>query len=264
MCSSDLGISFDHRMGEETGVGVVDTTRAWVAARDILDLATLWDDVDALTGCVKLDLQLELFLELRSMAERATLWLLRHRKLPLDIGAAVEAYRPGMQALVRLEGSLRGRLREEGFAAEARRLAGGVPEHLAQRSAQWRLLHTCFDMIDLAERTGRPLGEVSTTYWHVFDLMDLAWLWDGVGSLPRSTRWQTQARSALRDDLVAALADLCEDALLAGGVADWQAGNERLVARAQAMFTDLRRVDTHDLTTLSVAVRQLRNLALLT
>ncbi len=258
------GISFDHRMGEETGVGVVDTTRAWVAARDILDLATLWDDVDALTGRVKLDLQLELFLELRSMAERATLWLLRHRKLPLDIGAAVEAYRPGMQALVRLEGSLRGRLREEGFAAEARRLAGGVPEHLAQRSAQWRLLHTCFDMIDLAERTGRPLGEVSTTYWHVFDLMDLAWLWDGVGSLPRSTRWQTQARSALRDDLVAALADLCEDALLAGGVADWQAGNERLVARAQAMFTDLRRVDTHDLTTLSVAVRQLRNLALLT
>ncbi len=258
------GISFDHRMGEETGVGVVDTTRAWVAARDILDLATLWDQVDALTGTVKLDVQLELFLELRSMAERATLWLLRHRKLPLDIAAAVDAYRPGMQELVRLEGSLRGRLREEGFAAEASRLAAGVPEQLAQRSAQWKLLHTCFDMIDLAARSNTALAAVSSVYWHVFDVLDLTWLWDAVGSLPRSTRWQTQARSALRDDLVAALADLCEDALLAGGVDDWHAANERMVASAQAMFTELRRVDAHDLTTLSVAVRQLRNLALLT
>ncbi len=90
------------------------------------------------------------------------------------------------------------------------------------------------------------------------------WLWEAVGKLPRGTRWQTQARSALRDDLVAALADLADDAMKAGGVAEWQSTNERLVTRTMAMFTDLRRVDSHDVTTLSVAVRQLRNLALLT
>ena len=169
-----------------------------------------------------------------------------------------------MDELVRLEGSLRGRLKDEGFAAEARRLAAGVPELLAQRGAQWRLLHTCFDMIEIGRRTGRPLPEISTSYWHVFDLLDLLWLWEGIGGLPRSNRWQTQARSALRDDLVAALADLAEDALEAGSVADWQHANERMIQRTMAMFTDLRRVDAHDLTTLSVAVRQLRNLALLT
>ena len=59
---------------------------------------------------------------------------------------------------------LRGRLRDEGFAGEARRLAAGVPEHLAQRSAQWNLLHTCFDMIELGTKLGTPLAEVSTTY----------------------------------------------------------------------------------------------------
>jgi len=258
------GISFDHRIGEETGVGVVEITRAWVAARDILDLVALWHQVDALTGQVKPDVQIDLFLELRSMAERATLWLLRHRKLPLDIGAAVETYRDGIQGLVRLEGTLRGKLRDGAFALEASRLAAGVPEGVAQRSVQWRLLHTGFDMIELSARTGRSTGEVAAAYWHAFDELDLLWLWEGVGSLPRSTRWQTQARSALRDDLVAALADLAEDVLAAGGVPAWQSANERLVARTMAMFTDLRRVDAHDLTTLSVAVRQLRNLALLT
>ncbi len=258
------GISFDHRVGEETGVDVVEITRAWLAARDIFGLERLWDQVDALAGTVKLDVQIDLFLELRSMAERGTLWLLRHRKLPLDIGAAVATYREGMQSLVSLEGSLRGRLREQAFAAEAGRLAAGVPETLAQRSVQWPLLHTCFDMIDVAARGGRSLKDVAATYWYVFDVLDLSWLWDAVGGLPRSTRWQTQARSALRDDLIGALSDLIGDALLAGSVPDWQDGNERMISRMMAMFTELRRVDVHDVTTLSVAVRQLRNLALLT
>ena len=258
------GISFDHRVGEETGVSVVDTTRAWVAARDIFGLVELWEQVDALSGRVRLDTQIDLFLELRSMAERGTLWLLRHRKLPLDIEAAVATYRTGMQQLISLDGSLRGRLRDQAFAAEASRLAAGVPEALAQRSVQWPLLHTCFDMIELSARLGRSLKDVAAAYWHVFDVLDLSWLWDAVGGLPRSTRWQTQARSALRDDLIGALADLTEDALVAGTVPDWQAANDRMVNRMMGMFTQLRRVDAHDVTTLSVAVRQLRNLALLT
>ena len=29
----------------------------------------------------------------------------------------------------------------------------------------------------------------------VFDRLDLMWLWDGIGALPRADRWQTQARS---------------------------------------------------------------------
>ncbi|MFM2077295.1 MAG: hypothetical protein RJA49_1185, partial [Actinomycetota bacterium] len=258
------GISFDHRVSEETGMSVVETTRAWIAARDILGLGDLWDRVDALTGSVKADMQMELFLELRSMGERATLWLLRHRPLPIDIGAAVEDLRSGMAELaVTLEGHLQGRMREAVFAKEAGRLAGGVPEDLAQRSVQWALLHTGLDVIDLAVRTGGPVGPIASAYWQVFDMLDLQWLWESVGGLPRSTRWQTQARAALRDDLVAALRDLTADALKVGGVPEWYHHFEGIIGTSVAIFTDLRRVDAHDLTTLTVAVRQLRTLALL-
>ena len=258
------GISFDHRLSEETGLGVVEITRAWLAVRDIFGLVELWEQVDALGGAVKLDMQLELFLELRTMAERAVLWLLRHRKAPIDIGAAVAEFQPGISVLAHgLEAQLRGHMREQAFALEAGRLAGNVPEALAQRSVLWPLLHTGFDVVDLAQRTKRPLHVVAGAYWEVFEQLDLWWLWEGIGRLPRSTRWQTQARSALRDDLLAAMADLAEDALNAGSVADWSAANERLITRASGLFTEIRRVDSHDLTTLSVALRQLRNLALL-
>lgn len=258
------GISFLHRVAEETGVADVDTTRAWLAARDVLGLVDLWERVTQLSGRLPVETQLDLFLELRSMAERSTLWLLRHRRLPLDIQAAVDTYRDGMAALVALEGAVRGPLREVTSQLEAARVGAGVPPDLARVSVQWPLLHTCFDIIDLSTTSGTALAEVATIYWHVFDALDLTWLWQAIGALPRSTRWQTQARSALRDDLVGALADLAADVLSAGGVGAWQSANERLVARAIAMFTELRRVDAHDLTTLSVAVRQLRMLALLT
>jgi glutamate dehydrogenase len=258
------GISFDHRIAEETGMSVVNTTRAWVAARDILGTADLWHRVDALTGVVKADTQMELFLGIRSMTERATLWLMRHRNLPLDIGAAVAEFRAGIAELaVSVEGHLQGRIRDEAFALEAGRLAAGVPEELAQRSVQWPLLHTGFDVIDLATRMALPVSQVAGAYWQIFDTLDLAWLWDAIGGLPRSTRWQTQARAALRDDLVAGIRDLTADALRVGSVADWYREYERLIGTSVAIFTDLRRVDAHDLTTLTVAVRQLRTLALL-
>ncbi|CAN5604017.1 hypothetical protein BH10ACT2_BH10ACT2_01340 [soil metagenome] len=258
------GISFDHRLGEETGLGVVEIARAWVAARDIFDVARLWDEIDALTGQVKLELQLDLFLELRTMTERGVLWLLRSRKAPFDIGGAVSEFQTGMRALaIGLDGQLGGPIRELAFALEAGRLAGGVPEELAQRSVLWPLLHTGFDVVNLAGKSGQPMSAVATSYWQLFEELDLWWLWEAIGGLPRSNRWQTQARAALRDDLLSALAELTADVLDAGAVSNWRAANERLIGRAIVLFTEIRRVDAHDLTTLSVALRQLRNLALL-
>jgi glutamate dehydrogenase len=259
------GISFDNRMTEDTGAGVVDVMRAWVAARDTFDFQSVWDEIESLPSHVKLDTQLDLFLELRRMVERSALWLLRHRRPPLDIAAVVGEFKPGVIELSStLDSHLRGRLREQMFANEAARLAAGVPERLAQRSVTWPLMHTAFDVIDLAVRQGMSVGVTTSAYWEMFDTLDLGWLWDAVGALPRNDRWQTQARSALRDDLMGALADLADEALYIGGAREWVAANERVVSRALAMFTEIRRADAFDLTTLSVALRQLRNLVLIT
>ena len=64
------GISFDHRMTEDTGASVVDVTRAWIVAREVLGFPALWAEIDALGGVVPLDVQLDLFLDCRRMAER--------------------------------------------------------------------------------------------------------------------------------------------------------------------------------------------------
>ena len=43
----------------------------------------------------------------------------------------------------------------------------------------------------------------------------------------------------------------------------WMVANERAVGRAFAMYTEIRRAERFDLSTLSVAVRQLRYITLL-
>jgi glutamate dehydrogenase len=98
----------------------------------------------------------------------------------------------------------------------------------------------------------------------VFDTIDIAWLWEAIGTLPRNDRWQSQARAALRDDLLAVLADLTADALTLGSVDRWMELNERIVARTTAMFMEIRRAEGHDVTKLTVALRQLGNLSLTT
>jgi glutamate dehydrogenase len=86
-------------------------------------------------------------------------------------------------------------------------------------------------------------------------------LWDGIGALPRSDRWQTQARSALRDDLLAMMIALTSNVMEDASLEAWLNSNERSVARTIQQLTQIRRADAFDITNLSVALRQLRNLA---
>ena len=260
------GISFDHRMTEQVGASIADISRAWVVARDVTQLPALWDEIEQLEGEVKLDVQLDLLLEARRMTERGVLWFLRHRRPPIDLGATVAEFRGPVERLAgQLADVLRGQLAALTHSTWAGRLAAGVPDALAERSAVWPLLHTAFDVIDIAARHDADRIQTAAHYWQLFDELDVLWLWDGIGSLPRSTRWETQARSALRDDLLSGLSELTEDVLRSGlDVSTWLATNERAVGRVTTMFNEVRRSDTFDLTTLTVGLRQLRNLALAT
>ncbi|MGD9700807.1 MAG: NAD-glutamate dehydrogenase [Acidimicrobiia bacterium] len=260
------GISFDHRMTEETGAVTADVLRAWIAARDIFGFAELWEEIESIGGSIGLSTQLGLSLDLRRMVERGVIWLLRHRRPPLPLRETVSAFRPGVELLFdRLTPLVRGPLAEQTTALAAERIVAGVPADLAERSAIWPLMHTSFDLLELSEKHGCSAEEAASAYWDLFEHLRVTWLWNAIGMLPRVDRWQTHARAAVRDDLLSALADLAGDVLAHGGSAvQWAHINEHAIGRAREVFAEIRRGGTLDLTTLSVALRQLRNLVLST
>jgi glutamate dehydrogenase len=265
------GTTFEFRMAEETGAASRDTMRSHLAARDVFGMVELWDALTELDGAVSSEVQLALLLDLRRMVERGVLWLLRHRRPPLDIGATVAAFRPGVEALAGALPDLVGPTFGAAMAeATKRAIDAGVPAELAARAAAWPYLHTAFDIVEVARARGRSPEDTAGVYWGLFERLDLGWLWERVGALPRNDRWQSHARAALRDDLLAELRTLADDALRAGDVftpvADvldhWAAANERVVNRTTQLFGEIRSGGVFDLTTLSVALRQLRNLVL--
>ena len=76
------------------------------------------------------------------------------------------------------------------------------------------------------------------------------------------------ARAALRDDLFGLHAELTADVMSEGPVEGtvaarldaWMAGNTQPVARCLEILGDIRTAGTYDLTTLAVALREVRNL----
>ena len=259
------GISFDHRMTEDSGAPVSDVARAFLASRDIFGFADVWREIDDLGSPIGLDTQISLFLDARRMTERGTFWLLRHRRPPLDIGEAVDTFSAGLAFLGEsLDDVVSGRVLDEVDRLRKARVLAGVPLALAARSARWPWLHTGFDIVEIAHTEACNVADAAAAYWAVFDAFDLGWLWDGVGALPRSDRWQEQARSALRDDLLTVLADLTRSVMRVGdgSPSTWIVANERAVARALGMHNEIRRAESFNLTILSVALRQLRNLTL--
>ena len=261
------GISFGHRMIERSGASITDVSRAFLASREIVCFRELWSDVEVLGGSVDLDTQISMFLDVRRMAERVTAWLLRSRPSPLDISATIEEFAASFSMLAgSFDVLVDGLVNKDIEHRRLLRVTAGVPGDLARRSANWPWLHTCLDVIEVACRERNDVIDTGVAYWAVFEAFNIGWLWDGIGNLPRADRWQTQARASLRDDLMTVIADLTGAVIRTadGSPSVWIEANRDAVSRVTDMEAEIRRVESFDLTTLSVALRQLRNLTVAT
>jgi glutamate dehydrogenase len=262
------GSTFAFRLREETGAAASDVARAYTAAREIYDMPRFWEATEELDNAVPVEMQSVMLLEARKLVERATRWLLHHRR-PIDIAAAVADFTEGAEALgAALPGILVDTDRDA-WDLEVERLSeAGVPGELARRVASLGALFPALDVVEVAKETGEPVHEVAAVHFLIGHRLGLHWLRDRVAALPRDDRWKAMARAALRDDLFALHGELTLDVLREGpreGTAverldAWSDGNTSAVERCQGILADIRAGGTHDLTTLAVALREVRTL----
>ncbi len=255
------GTTFMFRLREDTGASHADIARASVIARDVFDMRTLWSAVEALDGAVTAETQTWMLLSGRRMVERAARWLLRTRPRPMDIGAEVARFSDGARAVAEL---LPGVLVDSERQAWQDRVAGltdaGVPEALAARVASQGALFSALDIVEVAGATERGVEEVAGLHFELGGRLHLHWLRDQIALLSRDTRWATMARAALRDDLFSLHADLTREVLRFDSLDAWFEANRAAVERAQDILGEIRAGGAFDLTTLPVALREVRNL----
>jgi len=256
------GSTFVFRMHQDTGAPASDIARSYAVARGVFDMQSFWAAVEALDYSIAADTQIAMLLEARRMVERATRWLLRNRRRPIDIAATVEHFADGARALAAALPEILHDADRAAWDERVEELAeAGVPAPLAARVASLGAMFAALDIVEVAGETGRSIEDVAALHFRLGSTMLLHWLRDRIAALPREDRWQEMARAALRDDLFSLHAELTADVLQEGPELErWMEGNAGPLQRCLGVLADIRSSGTYDLTTLPVALRELRNL----
>ena len=246
------GTSFVFRMSEETGAATADIVRAHRVASDVFAIGRSHRrDRGLRTSDQRESTQVTMVLEARKLVERATRWLLRNRRSPLDIDATV--------SLLPLRASRRWPSTCPTWSSAADRdelklVADGlveddVPPDLAAKVAGLNTAFSGLDIVEVAQALKRPVvQQVADVYFQLGDWLDLDWLRDRIVALPRDDRWQALARAALRDDLYQEHAALTADVLRVGDadadpralVDRWIEQNRAVVQRFAALLDDIK------------------------
>jgi len=208
------GITCFHRLSAETGAKAPDLIRAQIAARAIFGAAELDKAIAALDHKITADMQTRLRLEVRTVVERATRWLINNRRHPVDIGAVVQEFSAGVaqvqEALPRI---LTGRDLEALEQRLKSYRAAGVPDELAAAIAALPRAYPGLTIQQTAAMSGVDVLKVAELHFTLGQRLGLDRLLGRIIELPREDRWQTMARAALRDDLHTVHAQLTAELL---------------------------------------------------
>ncbi len=153
------GPSLIARMTDETGASVAEIALAFAAVRDSYDMPSLNEHIDSLDNMIPGKLQLELYASVQDLLLDRLVWFLRNADFSGGLARVVEHYRSGIAAV--------GEAVEDRIdAARVARLAeAGVPQGLARTLAGIPLLSVAPDIVLVADRTGKPVKDVTRTYF---------------------------------------------------------------------------------------------------
>jgi glutamate dehydrogenase len=263
------GTTFSFRLAEETGAPPAVLARAYATGREVLEMRSFWDAVEVLDNRVSAQTQLEMLIEGRRLVERSTRWLVRANPYQVSIAQTIRRFDPGAKMLAAsLPDALEGADRKAFDTRAAELQQAGVPAELARRTAGMPSMLALFDIVEVASATEHDQDDVLRVYFRLGSRLELNWLRDRIIELPRANRWQALARAALRDDLFNLYRELTRKVLDAGGAKNgseaaidaWSERNAAAVERALGMVADVRASRIYDMTTLPVALREIRGL----
>lgn len=256
------GATFVNFLAAEAAASTADVVRAYTLAREIFDMEPLWDQIDALDGCVASSLQLDLLSKLIAIAQRASRWMLRARSKESDLPTLIARYQPGARELhTHLETWLPASAVASWEQATQALVQAGVAPELARKLSALEFVFPALDLVDLTEQANTTLAQAAQTYFGVDSVLGLSAWRTQINRLPTDSLWQTQARGSAREDVYAIANQISLSVLLRfDGVQAWSEAN---VASIERLCKLLQTISTQgaDLAPVSVALRELRHLA---
>lgn len=264
-----MGPTFSTYMQDETSASALNLVRAYMAAEDIFDIPSLWDDVNALDFKVPNQVLNRLLIRIQNLMERATLWLLRNTRESLSIQRLKDTYKPGVEII---RANMQAILTEPSQAHLTEIISGlveqGIPAELAERLSALHYLFYGLDIIRVASNTEKEVLDVAQTYFALEMDLELHWLRHSVNELPADDMWQRRAKAGLGDEVDNGLRTLTQEVIQSSAqVTDlnqrlehWRELNSDNIKHYRTTFSEIKAGSELTLAMVTVAIRELRNL----
>jgi len=263
------GMTYWPRLADETGASAADLTRANFVAREIYASLPLRTELSSYDNRLDARVQTAMRVQMRTLVERASRWLINNRRPPLDSQATVDQFAGPVQAtMAQLPELMTGRALEAFNERQASYMRRDVPEELARKVAVLEPAYMLLGVVEVAQREDLPPEEVARVHFGLGERLGLPVLLQRIVALPRDDKWQTMARATLRDDLHAVNSALTAQVLRATSpddsaparIAAWEEGEAELVRRAAETLEQICADEEGDLARMSVGLRVVRGL----
>jgi glutamate dehydrogenase len=257
------------RLAGETGATPGELTRANFVAREIFGSLPLRDEIKTFDNVLDASCQTRMRIEMRTLVERASRWLINNRRPPLDSQGTVDYFSAPVQALMgEVPSLLTGRELRAYKGRMSTLVDQGVPEALASRVAVLHPAYMLLGVVEIADKMSLDPVDVTRLHFALGERLGLPDLVTRILALPRDDRWQTMARAALRDDVYAVhaqltaqvLRDTSPDETIPARIQEWEDSDSVVVLRAAATLEEICRDEAADLARMSVGLRVVRGL----
>ncbi len=262
-----MGAHFAMRLQEDTGADSAAIAKAYTVAREIFKARDYWAAVEALDNEVPAEQQTRANLEMWNLLRQMTRRLIA---LPggytIDISSKVDRFAPGIEEFSNsLDDLLIDDLRSQLKERRSQLQSDGFPDHLAERIAGLRFLHSSLDVVDEARNQNIAVKQVGRIYFSLLERLSLKWLRTQVETLPVERQWHAHARGNLRDELYDYHRQLAQRVLAEAGdqedpVEAWFQRYQAEASRVSAMFEEMHNTGAADYPSMQVAIKGLGQL----
>ncbi len=259
-----MGSTFCHSISDESGADTTDVVRAFFAAREIMNIESLWHELDQFAMALDHRQLLTLQQNIQNLVKDTTLWLLQHQR-SITIKTMVTTCKPAVSALLKqLDQHLDANTLIQFDKCSQPLTAVGIEPNTSNQLA---CLNYCYHGLHIAltaQQSQMALEPIINTWFGLYHLLELNWLTRAIHNLSAHDAWQRKARFGLKQELETSLRQLTILALKdhdgVFNTEDWKLCHQNMFSRCSDLFAKLKRSQQIDLAMLSVAVREVAKL----
>ncbi len=232
------GPSLIVRIADQTGAAPAAVASAFAAVRDSYNMTALNAEIDALDNRIAGKVQLDLYAGVEDLLLDRVIWFLRNVDLTKGLANVVAHY---CDSIAAVEAVLDRALSDQALTARRARkqelTESGVPDGLAATIANLGPLAAAPDIVLVADRTGKAIGEVAATYFATGAFFQLDRITTAARSIPITDYFDRLALDRARDSIGDA-----ERRLTAAMVADGTAGGTAVEAWVAPRKSEVERI----------------------